>query len=206
MNNVVIGLSGAARAGKDTAAIMIKHILESNFEKKTCLLAYADYLKMICMKNFGYVDKKTDRKVLQDFGENIRKENEDFWMSTTWYTIDQFRNLFDMFIISDVRYENELHPYPWNIVYPFIKVLVKRDTSGLLNDDEAAHESEAMAHDGNESKYDFIIDNNGTLEETYVQVLKMVNEIMDRWDEWFSELKAKNPEGSVSDALQREQA
>lgn len=156
------------------------------------------------MKNFGYVDKRTDRKVLQDFGENVRKENEDFWMSTTWFTIDQFRNLFDVFIISDVRYENELHPYPWNVVYPFINVLVKRDTSGLLNDEEAAHESEVMAHDGDESKYDFIINNNGTMEETYAQVLKMVNEIMDRWDEWFTELKAKNPEGSASDALQGE--
>lgn len=194
MNNIVFSLSGKAQSGKDTVAEMIKMILQEKFEKSTLVLAYADYLKVICARNFGFQDKFKNRKTLQEFGSKVRAEDENFWMSTTWYTIDRLRSLFDIFVISDTRYENELNPYPWNITYPCIKIFIKREDTGVLDDIERQHESESLATNADMSVFDYIINNNGTLENLYEEVLKIVYEVMDRWDEWFEILK-ENLEG-----------
>lgn len=203
MQNLVFGISGSAESGKDTVAEMIKMIIEGSHEKSAFKLAYADYLKVLCMKNFGYKDKHSNRKILQDFGSKVREVDEGFWLSTTWYTIDKFRNLFDVFIISDVRYENEVNPYPWNLVYPFIHILVKRPDKNSLDDIEMQHESEQFALEADKDKFQYVIDNSGTIEGLYSNVLEIVNDVMDRWDEWFEILK-ENLDQVTADETRKE--
>lgn len=187
-DNLVFTLSGAAGCGKDLCAEMIKAYCES-IDLKTFKLAFADAVKTHCMRNFGYADKSTDRHILQDFGTKIREIEKDYWAREVYTAIDAFRSLFNVFVISDARYENELSPYPYRLSYPIINVYVKRDFETTLGEVEYNHESESMAHNPDLSKFHYIIDNNGTLEETYIQIVEMVNDVMNKKIEFLEEMR-----------------
>ena len=128
------------------------------------------------MRNLGYYDKDKDRKILQDFGTRVREIEPEFWARQVYTTIDAFRSMFDVFIITDCRYENEMNLYPYRLVYPIVNILVKRDVEGEIGEVEASHESEQLADQ--EDKFHYIIDNNGTIEETYEQVRDIFNDIL----------------------------
>ena len=77
LKNVVFVLTGKAQSGKDTVAVMIQQLLKSKYESSSIQLAYADILKDICVRNYGYRDKDKDRAILQNVGDVIRQNNED---------------------------------------------------------------------------------------------------------------------------------
>ena len=54
LRNVVFVLTGKAQSGKDTVAVMIQQLLKSKYESSSIQLAYADVLKDICVRNYGY--------------------------------------------------------------------------------------------------------------------------------------------------------
>lgn len=181
MDNIVFTLTGLAGSGKDTVGQMIQKYLDEK-GKSTFSLAYADYLKALCARNYGYndADKETGRHILQEFGTSVRSVEEDFWVRTVWNTIDAFRSLFDVFVVTDVRYENERNPYPWRIGYPIINIYVKRDgLESKLGESEQGHESEYLAGHPDLEKFHFIVDNSGTLEETQAQVKQLVDMVLD---------------------------
>lgn len=177
-NNIIFTLTGKAGAGKDLVGQMIKKYCES-LDMSAFSIAFADQLKDHCIRNFGYVDKNTDRKILQDFGTKIREIEPDFWALQVYHTIDAFRSLFDVFVITDARYKNELSLFPYNVAYPIVNIYVKRDIESGLTSEEQEHESEQLATNPNlEEDFHYIIDNNGTLEETYEQVVDIVNDVL----------------------------
>ena len=49
-----------------------------------------------------------------------------------------------------------------------------------MGDDEYNHESEAMAHNPDLSKFHYIIDNNGSYEDTYKQIIDIVNDVIEK--------------------------
>ena len=197
MNNIIFTLSGDAQAGKDTCAEMIKMYC-NNIDLSCFKLAFADPVKYHCARNFGYADKSKDRHILQEFGAKVRSIEEDFWVRQTYTTIDMLRDEFDVFVISDCRYENEMHPYPFALCYPIINIYVKRDFESPLSEAEYNHESEAMAHNADLSKFHYVIDNNGTLEETYKQVADIVNDVIDKQLDFLN--KQRKIIGEVGDA------
>lgn len=178
-NNLIFTLSGEAQAGKDTIAQMIKMHCEK-IDLSCFNLAFADAVKYHCARNFGYGDKATGRHILQEFGTKVRSIEKDFWARQVYTTIDAFRELFDVFVISDARYENELQLFPFSLCYPIINIYVKRDFDSPLGVEEYNHESEAMAHNADLSKFHYVIDNNGALEDTYKQVVDIVNDVIDK--------------------------
>ena len=193
-HNLIFTLSGAAQAGKDTCAEMIK-IYCNNIDLSCFKLAFADPVKYHCARNFGYEDKETGRHILQDFGTKVRGIEKDFWMRQTFITIDMLRSLYDVFVISDCRYENEMQPYPFSLCYPIINIYVKRDFDTPLGVDEYNHESEAMAHNPDLSKFHYVIDNNGSLDDTYNQIANIVNDVIDK------QLKFLNEQRKISEEL-----
>lgn len=199
MNNVVFTLTGVANCGKDTVASMIAAYCKT-LDKKPFSLAYADYLKILTARNFGYDDsnKEEYRHILQSFGTQVREVEEDFWVRTVWNTIDAFRDLFDVFIVTDVRYENERRPYPWRIGYPIFNVYIKNDNmKSKLGEEELKHESEYLANNPSLDKFHFIVDNSGTFEETYNQVKQMVDMVFDAQQQYFDSI----PEDGELDEL-----
>lgn len=177
MNNLVFTLTGKAGCGKDVCAEMIGSYCEY-LDMKPLKLAYADNLKMICARNFGYNDKENDRHILQEFGSKVRGIEQDFWVHQVFNTIDCLRNEFDVFIVSDARHENELQPKPYTLSYPIINIYIKRDFDTKLSDVEYSHESENMANNPDLSNFHYVVDNNGKLEDTYMQIIDIINDVI----------------------------
>ena len=181
MKNIVITFSGKAGSGKDTSANLVKKHFEENGVKVFCL-AYADYLKVLCKRNFGYDDKNKSeqRSILQNFGTDVVRDiDEIFWVETVFNTIDVLRELYDVFLITDARYENELRPYPWTLGYAVFNTLVRTNRENILTDEERSHSSEQLANAEDTSKFHFIIDNNDGIEELDAICKEMVEFIMD---------------------------
>jgi len=162
----IIGLSGKARSGKDTAAGM----LEAAFNAKT--VAFADPIRDAMRAIFGFNEAhfngslkevvvpwigKSPRQLMQtlgtEWGRNI--VNNDLWRTLAARKIEQITDSFDHAVVTDVRFENEAEMIRsmggrvWHIV---------RDNIPTVS----AHASERGidVHAG-----DVIIYNNGTMED-----------------------------------------
>lgn len=80
MDNLVFTFSGKAGAGKDTCASFVKMYLDE-LGIKNFTMAYADYMKALLKRNFGFSDehKEDFRGLMQEFGTDIvRKQDEQF--------------------------------------------------------------------------------------------------------------------------------
>lgn len=183
MNNIVFTLTSPAQGGKDVCAEMIK-LHCNDIGHSVFKLAFADAVKFHCIRNFGYENKDTDRKILQDFGTQVRGIEKDYWVRQVYTAIDAFRNLYDIFVISDARYENELCPSPWSLSYPIINLYVKPHGKSTLSESEFKHESEDMANNPDLSKFHYVIDNSGDLEYTYTQIVAIVNDVIDKRNDY----------------------
>lgn len=166
-DNIVMTFTGMAHGGKDTSVNFVKEEFEKNGKRVFCL-AFGDYVKTLCARNFGYNEeyKEDYRDLLQQFGTDIvRNIEEDFWVRIVFTTIDMLRGLYDVFLISDARFVNELQPSPWRIGYPIFNVLIKKDMPPDLVGDQNNHVSESLANNPSDDLFHVIINNNETLEE-----------------------------------------
>lgn len=136
----VIGISGVARAGKDTfAAILIKQLELAG--KKVKRVALADPLKLFCdefcRKNLGIsaftqdnAEKLLIRPLLVWFGDAKRKQtNGRFWIEQADKAIwdagltDENKKPYDYVVVTDVRYDHyEADEASW----------IKREKNGVL--------------------------------------------------------------------------
>jgi len=115
------------------------------------------------------------REILQKVGEGMRKIYPDIWVDTVFYTTipDHQKDGYDFFVISDVRYPNEgdkVHKEDGTL----IKVL--RAAGGV--EVGADHSSETAMKDY--TNFDFIIDNNGSFEEYFETLDKLMEQINGR--------------------------
>lgn len=112
---MLIGISGKARAGKDTLyeiygkprgyeqasfACALKYRIRDSFELS---LEHTDgVLKEV---NTAKLNFHTPRELMIDYGNLIRKYNPDFWCQELFRYIDERKA--HNFMITDVRYPNE---------------------------------------------------------------------------------------------------
>lgn len=177
MKNLVFTFSGKAGSGKDTAAEMLVNYLKER-EISVFEMAYADYLKALCKRNFGYDDndKENGRHILQKFGTDVVRESDPIiWVETVFNMIDTLRDSYDVFVITDARFENELQPHPWKLGYPIFNILVQRETEGAISDENKQHSSEDMANNPDNNKFHFILHNDGTLDDLKIAVIECYN-------------------------------
>ena len=168
----IILISGMARHGKDTVAEMLQKQLD-----KSVITPYADYLKFICEKYFGWNGVKDDdgREILQRIGTNvIRKENPDFWVNIVTELNYCLRSKWDYAIIPDCRFPNEytvmVNKFGKNRV-----IAIKVDRPNFTNNltqNQLKHSSENAMK---EFEFDYIISNNGTIQDLQVEVNKFIN-------------------------------
>ena len=86
-------------------------------------------------------------------------------------------------------------PYPWRVGYPIFNIYVKRDgLESKLGESEKNHESEYLAGHPSLDKFHFIVDNSGTLEETYEQVKQLVDMVLDCQNEYLASLEGVEDE------------
>lgn len=113
---LIIGITGKARAGKDTIGNLLWK--DHAFER----FAFADNLKSACVEIFGlspeqvWCDEKeepdtywntTPRNLLQYFGTEVMREGfgKDIWIKSLGRSLDN--DLPSKAVITDVRFDNE---------------------------------------------------------------------------------------------------
>ena len=180
---MIIGISGKAGSGKDTAAKMLEvlyanpDISYEDFSNKKYnkfadiqTMHFADILKETVQVLFGIGEwetstqegkkttiswiGKTVRELLQEVGQGLRDAvDPDLWVKALFVNTEECTN----FIVADVRYPNEL------------EAIKERDGILLRIDKNGAgagnHSSETALDDYGE--WDFHIGNNGSLEELF---------------------------------------
>lgn len=183
---LIIGLHGKAGAGKDTAAEMLQSFLP---EGSTRTVAFATPLKEAAKAKFGLSDwqvntqegkkelvpalGKTVRQLLELEGTESTRHvyGDNFWIWRMSQEVDKaFKENTKVFIITDVRFENEAQ---------FV-----RDNGGLVFqidrelEKELATVSHASAQPLPRELVDISIDNNGTIEDL-TNTLKELVEVLE---------------------------
>ena len=183
----IITFSGRARSGKDISASLIREGLEKK-AVRCFTIAFADWLKCLVAKNFDYdEDKKSQyRTLLQEFGtDKVRSIDKDFWVKIVSMTIDLLKDEYDVFLLTDARFENELNHTVFSDEHQIYNVLVKRDGFHELTGKQEGHSSERLAERDLDS-FDCVIRNDGTLEDLEKLCDLYVNQLGD----WFREVEA----------------
>jgi len=171
----VIAISGHARSGKDTtASIMVRRLEHAG--KRVLVTHYADLLKYICKTFLGWNGLKDERgrHILQYVGTDVvRKKDEDFWVRFVLTMIDFFGENWDVVVIPDVRFPNEvnlLSEAGHNVTH----IRVVRDENSSLTDEQKQHSSEVAL---DQVEPDYYVVNNGTIADLDVAVSGLLEEI-----------------------------
>lgn len=159
-----IGLIGLKRAGKNTFG----DIAVKEFGYKE--LAFADELKKYAKLLFPDHFKNNDKpvKLLQDFGEGMRKIDTDIWVKLLANNFDKIDEL--NVVVTDVRHQNEVD-YLRSKGFTIVKI--ENNISDIIDRCRATesdfepnlllHKSEQLAL--RDDVADITIENKGTLEE-----------------------------------------
>jgi len=188
----LILLSGKKRTGKDTVADYL--VKQYNFESRAFAnklrgyayqflhyfldyegapqVVYNDTLKDIPITNKCGLEIQfknealTPRKLLQYLGTDVFRDNfdSDFWVNKVITSL-QNHDFVNNFVITDCRFPNEIDKVKDELenFYNITSIRIHRNTG--LHD---THLSETALDDYTD--FDYVIENNGTLEELYQKV------------------------------------
>lgn len=173
MQGLKIGFGYKARSGKDTSA----EYLQGQYGGQIFKFAQPLYDIMNAVHKISKVDSFKDTKLLTWVGtEWGRSINENIWVNNC---LDRIREaekqgcymsgepFVNNFFITDVRFPNEAEALKANGFY-----LVKVNRNDRPQEERASHASENALNDY--KNWDFVIDNNGSLEDLYKQLQGVV--------------------------------
>ena len=169
----VICISAKAQHGKDTAAQLLKEYIES-IEKRVLIIHYADLLKFICTKFFGWDGKKDDagRTILQHVGtDTVRRQEPDYWVNFVVKFLTLFNNDWDYVLIPDCRFPNEAERMMANFDTKVLRIYRPNFDNGLSTEQQA-HPSETAMDCYN---FDSIIYNDGSLDEFRQKLISFIS-------------------------------
>ena len=180
---MIIGISGKAGSGKDTAAKMLEvlyanpNISYEDFANRKYknfadiqIMHFADILKETVQTLFGIGEwetgtqegkkvtiswiGKTVRELLQEVGQGLRDAvDPNLWIKALFANTEDWSN----YIIADVRYPNELEAIKER---DGVLIRIDRNSAGTGN-----HSSETALDDYND--WDVRIENNGSLKSLF---------------------------------------
>ena len=191
-----IAISGKANAGKDTVAKFFPEVYNV-LHNRTCTVKHyslAEPIKEMVMlmlpatnRNILYGPSEnrkqivpgafkdgqplTYRALLQDLGTDVcRSYKSDIWLDVLDYNFQHYQNYgYDFFTISDCRFPNEIYHCKKN---DFIVIRIKRPSQLILD-----HPSETLQDTVKDNEFNFIIDNNGTIEDLKEKVINILKTI-----------------------------
>lgn len=169
----VISISGWAQHGKSTSAAMLKDALEVD-GYKALIIHYADLLKHICQRYFGWNGEKDDagRSLLQRIGTDVvRAQVPDYWVNFVADLLDLFPDEWDYVIIPDCRFPNEIEVWDKR-GYPNIHIrIVRFNFESSLTPEQRMHPSEYAL---NETAPGIWLINDGTLDDLREKIEDLV--------------------------------
>lgn len=152
----IILISGKAESGKDTFTdLIIKHMRKSKHKFDILRINFADQLKHDLAKYFDTPVNKGSvsyRSMMQFIGTDIvRKQRPNFWVDNVIAKIGLYNSMFDVAIISDARFKNEMdlvEEFANKSGYKFTTIRVVRDGhKSSLTRDQSSHKSETDLDD-----------------------------------------------------------
>ncbi len=192
-----IAITGKANSGKNTLSKLIHAEMNdiSTFGNVSVeYIAFADPIKEMAKLMFPHLPKKhlfgsskyralpipgafkngqplTVRQLLIDLGTGVGRE----YNETTW--LDAFDHRFkkaesqkkDLVIVTDVRFRNEFNHLK---KMGFYQIRLTRDLQLKID-----HSSETNQDSIKDEEFDYIINNNGTLQDLQTKVEEIVNEL-----------------------------
>ena len=195
-----VALVGRANSGKDTVAKLIaKKLCRITYEHSR-MLAFADPIKEMAMVMFPWADPRcfygssnlrnniipnafdkegkplTYRQILIDIGEDGRMRDRDHWVKVFDYEFQKLSNCISegyynelpikLIVATDVRYPNE---FTYLSEKKFFIIKLQRNTE-LINN----HDSETSISKIKNEECNFVIDNDGTIEELDAKISRMI--------------------------------
>ena len=142
-------------------------------------MAYGSYIKEYAKKISDWDGKEESkpRELLQELGTDIirKKIDNDFFVRRICEDIKVYSYYFDIITISDARFPNELE-WPKKIFENVINIRIIRDGyDSVLTKTEQKHLTEVALDEYN--NYDYVIHNDGTLEDLKEKVLDVVRKV-----------------------------
>lgn len=168
----IIHISGKARHGKDTLAMMLRNHLEAR-GKKVLIVHYADQLKYMARNFAGWNGEKDEagRRLLQELGTNvIRKQYPNYWVNMLYSQLNALADYceWDFVLIPDTRFPNELNLGD----YDHLHIRIERpDFDNGLSAEAKNHASETALDD---VLPDILVENGGTLRDLYSLAERLV--------------------------------
>lgn len=169
----VICISAKAQHGKDTAAQLLKEYLES-IERRVLIIHYADLLKFICMKFFGWDGNKDEagRTILQHVGtDTVRRLEPDYWVNFVINFLKLFSNDWDYVLIPDCRFPNEAERMIANFDTKVLRIF-RPDFDNGLSAEQQAHPSETSM---DSYPFDSIIYNDSSLDAFKQKLISFIS-------------------------------
>lgn len=170
----VICISGKAGAGKDLFASILREHLEHSHNRKVLIIHYADLLKFVCQKFFGWNGEKnkSGRTLLQYVGTDVvRAKDENFWVDFLVKMLTFFEDQWDVVLIPDARFPNEIERMKALKYVSHVRVV--RDNRKALTEEQESHASEtALDH----YPCDLVVENNGSVQDL-VQFVEFSEEL-----------------------------
>lgn len=182
----LIVISGKARAGKDT----LGEIMKQNFKENYFTMAYANELKRTCRDAFDLTREQlfgelkevpdrrypkedgtywTPREILQHMGTEAYRAVEDgFWVRQLFKYIN--RNNLENVIITDGRFPDEINAVKER---GGVHIRIHREDEGAAQGKEHASETSL----DNMDEADYIINNDGSIEELKELAIDLIKEI-----------------------------
>ena len=191
-----IAISGKANSGKDTASKLFIDAVKSveNEFRGAKSVAFADPIKKIIKIMFPKTKHKflygpskyrmeiiegarknglpvSIRQLAQEIGTDIGREyNKNIWIDALDYEMRKAEKKgLNIFIIKDVRFENE-HKYAKDNGY--ITIRLRRNEQLTMS-----HSSETEQDTIPDSEYDYVLNNDGTIEDLKNSIFAIILEI-----------------------------
>jgi len=142
---MLIGISGAARSGKDSFYLLLKKFLKDYFIVNRS--AFADELKSdirplllekfdIDINSYSEKEKEAVRPLMVSYGTLARSIDENFWIKKISKKIKEEQDSGLISVITDVRYLNEQKWIKENF-QETINVFIQRTDNNPANADES---------------------------------------------------------------------
>lgn len=175
---IIFIVCGKARSGKSTATEYIRQYYES--KNKQCLnLMYAESIKNYAKKIIHWNGKEETkpRTFLQQLGTEIIRNQIDphFFTKRMIDDLHIYSYFFDVLTISDARFVDEISEPKKQFKKVIVLRIEKQDMTSELTEGQQQHVSENALNDF--SDYDYIIQNNGTLEDLKQKIYNILDEV-----------------------------